>query len=77
MMGVLGTDWSTIWAAIITVAVSILGGGFMMAWKLGALDRTVKDLADDVREVKDRMERIENRPVVTWGRRASDRVPPS
>lgn len=69
----LGADWTAVWAAVIPVCASILGGGFAMAWKLGSLDRTVKDMGEDVRTMNARIERIESRPVVTWGRRATDR----
>jgi outer membrane murein-binding lipoprotein Lpp len=54
-----------VWAAVIPVCVSILGGGLAMAWKLGGL-------ANQVQELDDRMDHVE-RKIDALGGRASRR----
>jgi hypothetical protein len=44
-----GIDAYGLLAAAIPLALAILG----VAWRLGALERTVKDLSDDVKETRD------------------------
>jgi hypothetical protein len=39
-------------AAVIPTGASILLGGLAMAWRLGSLERTVKDLKEDVDELR-------------------------
>jgi len=48
-------DVVTILAATIPLAIAIIGGGLAMAWRLGGLERSVKDLAEDVKELKDKV----------------------
>lgn len=47
---------ATAWAAIIPVALSIVGGGLAMAWRLGGLDRAVQDLAHHVEKLEQKMD---------------------
>lgn len=49
------------WAAIIPVCVSILGGGLAVAWKLGGLDTSVKNMDDRLEKVEDWIRRRANR----------------
>jgi hypothetical protein len=44
------------WTGIASLAVAILGGGLAMAWRLGRLEQTVKDLKEDVAAVEKRVE---------------------
>jgi hypothetical protein len=46
-------DPTAIVAIVVPVCLSIVGGGLAMAWRLGGLERTVKDVKEDVSEVKD------------------------
>lgn len=39
-------------AVVIPTAVSILGGGLAMAWRLGGLETTVRDMKEDVDEMR-------------------------
>jgi hypothetical protein len=41
-----------IWAAIIPVCVSIVGGGLAISWKLGGLDTSVKNMDDRLEKVE-------------------------
>ena len=46
--------------AIVTpLCVSIIGGALAMAWRLGGLERTVKDLVSDVGDMKVQMDKID------------------
>jgi hypothetical protein len=46
------TDWAP-WAGL---AVSIVGGALAMAWKLGGLERSVKDLGGRIKRVEDKID---------------------
>ena len=46
------TDWAP-WAGL---AVSIVGGGLAVAWKLGGLERSVKDLGGRIKRVEDKID---------------------
>jgi hypothetical protein len=35
-----------------------VGAGFGIAWKLGAMERKINDLVEDVHDLKDRLERL-------------------
>lgn len=45
-------DVPAILAASIPLAIAIIGGGLTMAWRLGGLERSVKDLSNDVTEMR-------------------------
>lgn len=45
-------DVPAILAATVPLAVAIIGGGLTMAWRLGGLERTVKDLVGDVKDMR-------------------------
>lgn len=45
-------DIAAILSATIPLAIAIVGGGLTMAWRLGGLEKTVKELNDDVKELK-------------------------
>lgn len=47
-----GVDVGVVLAAVIPLAGSIVAGGLAMAWRLGGLERTVKDTAGDAHEAK-------------------------
>jgi hypothetical protein len=68
-------DWSAISAVILPIAVSILGGGLAMAWRLGGLERTVKDTQADVQHLDRRVEGIEHRLWDSGGQRQPARAP--
>lgn len=52
-------DATAVAAIVVPVVVSIIGGGLAMAWRLGGLERSVKDMAADVTEMKGDMSKIE------------------
>lgn len=45
-------DPTAIIAIVVPVCISIMGGGLAMAWRLGGLERTVKDVQADVHDLK-------------------------
>lgn len=45
-------DYAALWAGIGAIIVSIAGGAIAMAWRLGGLESRVRDVQDDVHEVK-------------------------
>ena len=51
-------DSATLVAIILPLAVSIIGGGLAMAWRLGGLERSVKDLVDDVGKLDTKVDLI-------------------
>ena len=50
-------DTASVLAAVIPLAVAVLGGGFAMAWRLGRLEQRVNDVKDDVHEIKEDLRR--------------------
>ncbi len=52
-----GVDWATVGA----VAVPIIGGALAMAWKLGGLERAVKDLGERVKRLESTVSRFRDR----------------
>lgn len=46
------------WAAVIPVCASILGGGLAMAWKLGGLTNQVKELDDRVDHIESKIDTL-------------------
>ena len=54
-------------AILVPLGASIVGAGFGIAWRLGSMDRNIRDLADDVAELK---KRLDAQP--RWGRRVGD-----
>lgn len=57
----LAADYGSIWAAIIPVCASIIGGAFVMAWRLGSLNRTVQEHGEDMRDMTNKLEKVTNR----------------
>lgn len=51
-------DAGTIWAIVVPVCVSIIGGGLAMAWRLGGLSTKVEELAEDVRDLRDQVRHL-------------------
>ena len=47
----IGADSVSVLAAVVPLAIAVLGGGFAMAFRLGRLEQTVGDLKDDVVEL--------------------------
>lgn len=45
--------------ALIALCVSIIGGALVMAWRLGGLERTVKDVSERVKETNQKLEVID------------------
>lgn len=46
-------------AIVVPVAVSILGGGLAMAWRLGGLEATVKSLVERFDRLTEDLEQLE------------------
>jgi len=46
------TDYGSLVAVVAPIVVSILGGGLAMAWRLGRLEQTVRDLVDRVDDLE-------------------------
>lgn len=67
---------SSVWAAVIPVCASIIGGAFVMAWRLGTLSTKVEEQSSDMRDVLRRLERVERQMLesgrVLGGRRRTD-----
>lgn len=45
-------DVPAILAATIPLGAAIIGGGLTMAWRLGGLERTVKNLVDEMKDMR-------------------------
>ena len=43
---------SSVVGAVLPVALSVLVGGLAMAWRLGRLEQKVKDVKEDVEELR-------------------------
>ena len=56
-----GVDVYGILAAVVPLAIAIIGGGLAMAWRLGGLERTVNDLQNKVDDVSDTVDGIEEK----------------
>ena len=46
---------ATLWVTVGPLAFAIFTGGLAMAWRLGGLERQVKDMREDMRRIKDRL----------------------
>lgn len=43
---------NNVWPVAASIGLSILGGGFAMAWRMGRLEQKVNDLREDVQELR-------------------------
>lgn len=55
------TDNTTIVSIVLPVCVSIVGGALAMAWRLGGLERTVKDLVTGQNDMNHKIEVIDTK----------------
>ena len=75
MSAALAVDGS-VWAAVITLSGSIVGGALIMAWRLGTLSTKVEETSNDMRGVLRRLENVERQMLengrIMGGRRRTD-----
>ena len=58
----------TDWGALAAVCASIIGGAMAMAWRLGGLERRVKDMDDRLGHLEDDLAgRVTRPPASRWG----------